>query len=292
MALGWTVTATVLFVLNVAAQEMPAAKKVMENRGVPLKLDFQCTEQDLHVTGLGCSKEQPCPLFLELSGIEPVGARIFLAGNVHTASTTLSSVLLGSDDNGKTWQEPFGRIRSAALDEVRFFDFQSGWVSGHVMHALPHDPFLLLTTDGGTTWRRRPLSDESRVGVIEKFQFDSREHGVLWLDRSQSGETDAAYERYESMTGGESWMLREVSSRPLPKADPGAAPAVSGWRLRPDRKTNSYLVEKGKGDTWQVVAGFLVEIGDCKPPEAAPAPPTAEAPGSVPTPPVSDRENE
>jgi len=261
------VMAAVLLALSAVGQETPAAKEVLQNTGAPMKLDFQCSEQDLHLTGLACSADQPCPVFLELAGIEPVGARIFIVGNTHTSSTTLSSVLLATDDNGKTWHEPFKRIHSAALDQVKFFDFQAGWISGYLMHALPHDPFLLLTTDGGATWRRRPLSDESRVGVIEKFQFDSRERGVLWLDRSQSGETDALYEQYESMTGGESWMLREVSTRPLLKDSRAAAPAGSGWRLRPDAKTNSYLIERGQGDKWQVVAGFLIPIGECKAPE-------------------------
>jgi len=289
MVRGRVVMAAVLSALGAVGQETPAAKGVIENTGAPMKLGFQCSEQDLHLAGLDCTAEQPCPVFLELAGIEPVGAKVFLVGNTHTSSTTLSSVLLVSDDGGKTWQEPFERIHSAALDQVKFFDFQAGWISGHLMHALPHDPFLLLSTDGGATWRRRPISDESRVGAIERFQFESRERGMLWLDRSQSGETDALYEQYESMTGGESWMLREVSTRPLLKDSRAAAPGGSGWRLRPDAKANSYLIERGQGDKWQVVAGFLIPIGECKPPERQLPEPPAAIPEPNPEPPASDR---
>ena len=168
------------------AQEAPAGSAVLENSGSPMRLAFQCSEQDLRLAGLTCTVEDPCPVFLELASVEPVGPKVFVAGNFHTSSTTLASVLLTSEDAGKTWREPFERIRSAALDQIRFFDFSTGWVAGHVMHALPHDPFLLLTTDGGANWRRRPIVEESRVGAIEKFEFPSREQGTLWLDRSQS----------------------------------------------------------------------------------------------------------
>ena len=139
---------------------------------------------------------------------EPVGAKTFIAGNLHTASATLDSILLVGEDGGKAWHEPFERVRLAVLDGIQFLDLQTGWASGYILHTLPHDPFLLLTTDGGTTWRLRPVTEEGRAGAIERFRFETRTNGALWLDRSQSGETDSLYERYESMTGGESWMLR------------------------------------------------------------------------------------
>ncbi len=263
-----------------AAQETPAESAPLTNSGAPMRPAFQCTEQDLRLAGLACTAEDPCPVFLELASVEPVGAKVFVAGNVHTSSTTLASVLFTSDDAGKTWREPFERIRSAALDQIRFFDFSTGWVAGHVMHALPHDPFLLLTTDGGVNWRRRPVVEESRVGAIEKFEFSSRERGDLWLDRSQSGDTEAFYERYESMTGGESWMLREASSRPLLKDARLAGQPGSGWRLRPDAASNSYRVERHQADRWQSVASFAIAVGECKPPERPPveSPPAPEAP--------------
>jgi hypothetical protein len=65
-------------------------------------------------------------------------------------------------------------------------------------------------SDSGKTWRKRPIFGENRAGTISQFWFSSRSDGALLIDRSQSG-SESRYELYESMTGGESWMLREVN---------------------------------------------------------------------------------
>jgi hypothetical protein len=255
--------------LAVNAQEPPASPEkiaVLQNTGKPMLLDFRCTEDDLHLTALTCTAEHPCPVYLEVSSVGPLGAKIFVAGNLHTPSTTLSSVLLASDDSGKNWREPHGRIRAAVLEQIQFIDFEKGWIAGYVMNTFPHDPFLLLTSDGGSTWRRRPVTGENRIGIIDRFWFDSRDRGILWLDRSQAGEAESQYERYESMTGGESWMLREVSDRPIPKTDlrPESSP---NWRIRADAATQSYRVERREGERWNAAASFLIKVGECKPTE-------------------------
>src|SRR5574341_1136004 len=175
-------------------------KFVLENMGKPMRMAFQCTDEDMRSFGLTCPAHDPCPVYLELAAVQPVGDKVFLVGNIHTESTTLSSILLASSDGGKSWQEPYERIRSAGLDQIQFLDFAAGWIGGQLLLAFPRDPFLLLTTDGGQTWRRRPVSSEDRVGAIEQFWFTSRTQGTLWLDRTQSGETESRYELYESQT--------------------------------------------------------------------------------------------
>lgn len=238
----------------------------------PQLVALHCAEEEMNAAGLSCSSDAPCQAYLELSVVEPVGARIFLAGNIHTASVTLHSILLASADAGKTWSEPYERIRGAALDRIQFFDDATGWIGGQAVQPLPRDPFFLLTTDGGATWRRRPVFAESRAGAVEWFRFDSRSSGALWIDRSQSGETGALYERYESMTGGESWMLREALDRPPPR-DPRGGERDTGWRLSPDQATQSYRLERRGEGQWQTVAAFSIPIGECKPADPAiPAP--------------------
>lgn len=284
----WRIATALVAALLVAAgsdaRQKPAgvsAKPRLENTGTPMQVSFECTEEDLRESGLSCTADHPCPVYLELAALEPVGAKIFVVGNIHTASTTLYSVLLASEDSGKTWNEPFSRIPGAVLDRIQFTDFQRGWIGGQIVRNLPRDPFLLLTTDGGSTWRRRPLFEENRIGAIELFRFDSPESGTLWLDRSQSGETEALYERYESQTGGESWMLREVSSRPILKESERSTQPVSGWRLRPQAASDSYRIEKLEGEQWRVVATFLISISECRPPEQVlpePEQPPGEAP--------------
>src|SRR5437899_4574807 len=220
----------------------------------PVKVEFACSPQDLDSFGISCSPEDPCPIFLELSSVDAVGARLFLSGNLHTASTTLYAVLLSSEDGGKTWTEPLKRMRSAAYEQIQFVDFANGWISGQVIEPLPRDPFLLLTTDGGKTWRHRPLFEESRVGSIAQFWFDSRNNGELVFDRSQCGTT--RHELYESMTGGESWTVKEVTTTAihLKKARPREEAIM---RVHADAGSKTYRIERRGGDKWEVLASFV-----------------------------------
>jgi hypothetical protein len=227
----------------------------------PTPVEFKCTQQDFDASG--CEPDEPCPMYLELSSLEALGARLFLAGNIHTARMTLSSVLLTTDDGAMTWREPWPRSRATVLDQIQFFDFVSGWVSGQTVDTLPRDPFLLITKDGGKTWERTPLFAEGTIGAIERFHFDSRTHGMLWADRTKSGEARMGYQSYETMNGGETWTLREVSEHPIKYRLP--VMPESAWRLRADRATRSYHVEKLQGEDWHSVAAFPIQIGECKP---------------------------
>lgn len=259
----------------------------MENTGQPMRLASPCSEEDIRALALTCPPEHPCPVYLELADFERVGEKIFLTGNLHTESVTLMSVLLASDDGGKSWYEPHERIRSAGLDQIQFLDFEVGWAAGYLLHALPRDPFLLVTTDGGRTWRRRPIWFEPKIGVIEHFYFDSRRHGLLWIDRASQGDA-GRYELYESMTGGESWMLRQIADQPIPIK--GARTPNPDWRLRPDAASNSYRLER-RDPKWRTVASFSIQVGECKEAEmprteAPPEPPPAAEPAEAPSPPA------
>lgn len=272
--------------LRMAAQVTPEPSRpaTLVNSGAPLRIPSPCTEEDIRALSLTCPAEHPCPVYLELSDFARLGQKIFLTGNLHTETTTLTSILLASDDDGRTWYEPHERIRSAGLDQIRFADFEVGWIAGYFVHALPRDPFLLITSDGGRTWRRRPVWSESRIGLIEHFHFEDRNHGWLWIDRFSEGEA-GRYEFYESKTGGESWMLRQISQQPV--THKGSQPANPDWRLRADAQSKSYRLERRAG-TWQTVASFLIHAGECReaeaPPPEPPEPAAAEAPPEPPEP--------
>lgn len=226
-----------------------------------------CGDAEITEFGLDCGVKDSCSLFLELAGIEQAGGRLFLSGNFHTGSATLWSLLLASDDEGRTWSEPHPRIRGAALDDIQFVDAETGWISGHIAGALPRDPFLLKTTDGGATWRRVNIFEESGYGAIDAFRFSSRAEGVLFLQRR--GEPQQRYQRWETRDGGDTWTLREAGAKPFPPLRPRA----SGWRIRTDARARVYYIEK-QGDTgWTPMARFPVRFGECKP-----APGPAEAP--------------
>jgi photosystem II stability/assembly factor-like uncharacterized protein len=272
---------------TLSAQTLPE-KPTLAYTGKPLTIPFQCTEEDMQWAGMSCTFEEPCPVFLELAAVEAAGNSIFLSGNFHSSATTLYSLLLASSDAGKTWTEPHERIRGAGLDQIQLFDFESGWVGGQGLHPLPHDPFLLITQDGGKSWRRAPVFSENRFGSIVQFWFSSKKDGSVVVDRGQS--TDSSrYERYETPNSGETWMIREAADQPIRLRRTAAADSV--FRIRADGPTQSFRIEKRQGNGWTAVSAFLVRAGQCKPaernlaeppPEPAEPPPTTETPTAPP----------
>src|SRR5205807_1527604 len=140
--------------------------------------------------------------------------RIFAAGNIHSSNATLSTILLGTEDNGLTWREVFDRFRGAGLDHIQFADLEMGWTSGISFAPLPQDPFLLVTTDGGKTWRRRDIFSEPRFGALQQFYFEDKKSGSLVIDHGP-GTGEDRYELYESNDGGETWNIKETNVKPI-----------------------------------------------------------------------------
>ena len=241
-----------------------------------MRVPFQCTDDDMQWAGMSCSEEEPCPVYLEVSAMEPVGNRLVVVANIHTESITLYSVLLTSEDAGATWREPYERTRGVGLDHVQFIDFQNGWISGQTQVPVAHDPFLLITNDGGVSWRLRQVFSESAGGAIQYFWFESAKNGTLVIDRRESADS-SRYELYETPNGGETWMIRRTSDAPIAIKRPAPDPAGAGWRIRADARTKAFAIEKKQGDRWNTAASFVVRIGACKPaPHAAPGPPPDE----------------
>jgi photosystem II stability/assembly factor-like uncharacterized protein len=255
------------------AQDMPPQTTVppspaapvpltLQNDGKPITLPFQCTGDDIRWAGMACSEDEPCPIYLELSAVEGVGNHIFAAGNIHSDTVTLYSVVLSSEDSGQTWRQASDSYRGGGLDHIQFIDPLNGWISGQTLFPISQDPFFLLTTDGGATWRQRPIFDESHFGSIQQFWFDSKTDGVVILDQGP-GADSARYSRYQSPDGGQTWLIREQSDQPLPLKR-AAAPAAN-WRVRADAGTRSYRIERRQGDRWISVAAFSVRLPVCKP---------------------------
>ncbi len=261
----------------------PPPPPKLEFAGKPIVVPFSCSEESIHAAGLTCPESEPCPVYLELSSLESFGTTLIAAGNLHSSANTFSSILLASDDHGKTWSEAHDRLPQVVLDQIQFADFSSGWVSGQTLAQLPRDPFFLVTTDGGKTWKKRPLSDDTQVAAIDAFYFESRTEGWMIVDRSRSGEPNARYQIYETRTAGDTWMLRESSGEPLKLKK--TRPPSAGVRLRADGPTKSYRIEQLKSNKWTVLASFRVRLPDCsiRLKELA-APPEPDAPPAAPPP--------
>lgn len=262
----------VSFVITVAAQSesQPSGPPALVYEGTPIRVPVACGEEEMQSLGMTCSAESPCPVYLELSALEALPGRLIAAGNLHTRDVTLVSVVLASEDNGKTWTESHARIKQGALDQMQFADLANGWIAGQVIAALPRDPFFLVTTDGGKSWRQRPVFAEGGPGAIEKFHFTSSTQGRALVDRQGSGE-GGRYALLESLTGGDSWSIRQLTVK-APNVSFDRAPSAA-WRIQTNAATKSYSIEKREGQTWSPVAAFLVEAGQCAPKELELQPP-------------------
>src|SRR5580704_15016140 len=240
--------------LTLALASLAAAQAPLQNSGKPMRVVYECTEADIQAAGLGCSEDDPCPGYLELSNVDAMGNKIFVTGNLHTPMATLHSILLGSEDNGATWTEPHPRLRSSGLDQIQFIDFQSGWISGANLQGAPRDPFFLITTDGGKTWRQQPIFEETRVSTVESFNFATSTRGTAYIDATLD---NGMHEVYGTEDGGNTWNMQPGAAKAKPRV-------AAGWRVRTDATTHSYVIEKSENNRWQKIASFLVNIATCK----------------------------
>jgi photosystem II stability/assembly factor-like uncharacterized protein len=223
------------------------------------KIDNVCPPEESDALGLTCSEDDPCPVYLELSSVDGFGSNIFVTGNLHTMDTTMSAVLLRSDDSGKTWSEPAKRVRAAALEQIQFADAQHGWASGMLLDPLPRDPFILSTVNGGQVWNKTPLSKDPNFGSIQQFWFDTAARGQMVIDRSQG--KAGHYELYSSTDGGETWTLK--SSSDAPARLPGAPSSdQASWRIVADK--DAYRIERRAASSWESLTRFPIRAGECK----------------------------
>src|ERR1035437_5746388 len=95
------------------APVIPAAPPVLENTGKPMVAPFRCTEEDIRSAGLTCSEEDPCPVYLELAGVDSTALGVLGPGSIRTVTGTVYPILLGTEDNGQTWREVHERVRGA-----------------------------------------------------------------------------------------------------------------------------------------------------------------------------------
>jgi hypothetical protein len=223
----------------------------------PVHVDYTCPPEDIESFGLSCSEDRPCPIFFEVSSVDSYGSHIFVAGDIHTATTTLYGVLLSTDDGGASWEESIARQRSTAFEQFQFIDAH-GWLSGQRLEPLPKDPFFMLTTDGGKSWHQRPLFEESRFGSIAQFWFDSPLSGELIFDDSVGKIIDQ--QLFSSMTGGENWELKQTSTKALRLK----TTRTTGWSVTTTAGSPTYLIERTTNGRKETVARFLIHIGDCK----------------------------
>jgi len=196
-------------------------------------------------------------VFFEVSAVDAFGSRIVVAGDIHTATTTLYGVVLTTEDGGASWNEATTRSRSTAFEQLQVIG-DHGWLSGQRLEPLPKDPFFLITSDAGKNWREQPLFGETRFGSIAQFRFETTLNGELIFDDSVGKAVHQ--ESYSTKTGGDNWELRQTSTKALHLKPAGDA----AWTVTAPAGSKTYLIEHVVSGKKQTFARFLIHIGDCK----------------------------
>lgn len=238
----------------------------MRYTGTPLVLPFDCASDEVANYPLSCAAGDSCEISIELNSVTSVREKVFVVGEFHDGSRTLASFVLRSTDGGRGWDEVHDRMPGVSLSRLYFHDERNGWATGQELSIPPRDPFFLLTTDGGENWRRRDIYPEPEVGVIEEYWFDDAMSGGLLIDRMQAADAGRRYERYETMTGGASWMIREASPTPIRVRNVLPVGPDTGWRLTNDADRGAWQVEQRQPGGWATVAEFSTMVAICRVP--------------------------
>jgi len=240
--------------LLLSCYSLQAQPPAYEYTGSPLVISYTCTEDDIDWAGLTCVDE-PCPIYIDLTHAAGQGKSILITGNFHASAVTMYSVLLRSEDSGRTWREPIERIRGAELDAIQVYDGHTAWIAGLTLQPVAVDPFFLITDDGGATWIRVPLFEEGTEGTVLQYIFDSKDHGLALVDR---GGGELRYETYETQTGGHTWSLLEKSAKftklkRVPESD---------WRIRAESRV--FRLEHLEEEHWSPFASFAIRSAECR----------------------------
>ena len=244
-------------------QEQQPAPPVIAYEGSPLVVPLDCGYDHFSRAGIVCSDVTPCRLFLELTGVENAGDKVFLIGNVHTSAATISTILLASGDSGRSWQEPIPRYSGAGFELIQFADSTHGWIGGQEGdYDRSTTPLLLVTVDGGSTWERYAINeDEDATGAVLEFFFDTQEHGLLIVDLLIS-EGDP-FELYETLNGGRSWIIRQIVSQKPNLTNRSLADDPIDWRIKENLNDGVYEVQRREQGEWVLKSSFAVGAGSC-----------------------------
>jgi photosystem II stability/assembly factor-like uncharacterized protein len=124
--------------------------------------------------------------------------------------------ILRTDDGGTTWVAQASGV-TGSVTGVHFVDVQNGWATGYEsLGSLGSSylrPYLLHTTDGGTTWQNVDVA-HGLNGIIGSVAFTDAQHGVvlckLWSGNpGQPGATVAA-NLLRTSDGGATWSRQIV----------------------------------------------------------------------------------
>lgn len=108
-------------------------------------------------------------------------------------------------DGGKTWKPLLTGV-AANINHIFFVDWNFGWMLGEAGNGLPSDESedgttLLMTTNGGRTWARRPLPNAVGVYFIDQKRGWAVGKNASLMTTNDGGMEWSKVESIEKLTG-------------------------------------------------------------------------------------------
>ena len=197
----------------------------------------------------------------------------FLLGSYQFPAVTYRTILLRTDDAGRTWQEVHPGISDSTLYGIDFVSPKIGFVYGQWTTEGMGPPFFLYSEDGGLSWERVGGVEESGTPFVYAFDFTDEQHGIIKLIFHAVGltpEQDHRIETHETHDGGKTWAKtaskmisddEETKIRDTMADDTLHLQDGVGWRIEEaggDAWTYGYWIARSmdNGSSWERVTRF------------------------------------
>jgi hypothetical protein len=198
---------------------------------------------------------------------------VFLLGSLQTPAVTIRSLLLRSEDGGRSWKEVMEPVTGSAVIRLSFLSKQTGWALLGGTSEGPGQLYLYKTRDSGNSWSKVSRIPKRHFdGWPESFGFVDERNGRMEILYDGNAPTDG-FAVMSTSDGGITWQetrslsldeYREQYEKDSeePSTDYVTARDGSQWKLQEQsRKQVSVLRRRRSGGEWNIVSTLPSHFG-------------------------------
>ncbi len=148
-------------------------------------------------------------LHLSDSKIASIGDQVYLGGSYRTSAASYRSVLLKSNDGGRSWKELDIWMSCSEVDDIFFYDEDHHWfITCWSIEGAQAPYHVFRSQDGGESWTRskrslpNPNHIETSLSFIRQRSFQNPRDGVMSFLS-----TTGILGTYTTHDGGINWRL-------------------------------------------------------------------------------------
>lgn len=197
----------------------------------------------------------------------------FLLGSLQTPAVSIRSLLLRSEDGGRSWGEVMTPVTGSDVIRLFFLNKQTGWTLLGQTSEGPGPLYLYKTRDSGKSWEKvSRIPKRHYTGWPKGFGFIDERNGRIEMLYEGAAPTDG-FAIMSTSDGGITW--RETRSLSLdeyrekyekdseePSTDYVTARDGSQWKLQKQPNGQvSILRRRRSGGEWDIVSTLPSHFG-------------------------------